>query len=359
MKLQWYFARQLLATTALCAAALLALVALVRLGRYLEKALNGDIDAAGIIPILLWRTPDFLSQLLPFALLVAALLCLWRMRDNGELTSMNVCGVHAGRLTLCWLAAALPVAALTAVCSLHYAPQGQARVESMLSDSKQLGLVNTLQAGAFYRQRDLVVHAAQVRRRDDIVELGDIFLAEGAASPQRMLITTAEDGFIRHGHGGGFQLLLRRGATYRGLFEDGSRSRSSFTQLRRDLDNPWRSLQTVDDVEARPTLALWRSTAPGERATLQARLSAPLMTFTALLLAMSAGLGGGVGGASKARTLSGLSAALLYLIYAAALGAVTDAAGDIAVWPLHWPLHVAILLAAALWPGGAWRLRRL
>jgi len=126
-----YFAREILATSALVLAALLALFGFFDLIKELDDLGRGSYRLTTMLAYVLLSLPSHAHVLLPAAGLIGALFALARMSDQSELTVMRASGLSMAQLAMHVAGAGLVVAAATAVVGEFVAPFAEDAAKSL------------------------------------------------------------------------------------------------------------------------------------------------------------------------------------------------------------------------------------
>jgi LPS export ABC transporter permease LptG/LPS export ABC transporter permease LptF len=111
LTLYGYVAREALRPTAFALFGLTAVVLTTRVLKYSELVVNRGVDARSVATILFFEAVPITARMLPFALLVGALVGLGRMGADREILALEASGIAPARLT--W-----PVVSLAGVASV-------------------------------------------------------------------------------------------------------------------------------------------------------------------------------------------------------------------------------------------------
>ena len=354
-----YLCREILsATTAVCVILLLVLMS-GRFVKYLAKAVTGDMDSGVIFAMIGYRIPAFLELTLPLAFFLAVLLTFGRLHIQNEMSVLKACGVSEKRLTGYTLVLALFFAAITGWLSLSIAPSGMAKAEALQQAEKQRSELDKLMPKKFYS----LAGGKGVTYAEGVTEdreLDDVFLAMAVGSEENsdrsLVLVLADKGRQKQaetfaegdGADGGEAsaeryLVLDKGYRVEGIpgqhdyqityFEEyGSRLQSS---------NP---INSEPKTEAIDTQTLLGSDDLELQATLQWRLSIPLLVLVVTLLAVPL---------ARANNRQGrfgklLPAIVLYFTYLVSLNAMRGAieSGSVPVSVTMLPVHFVYLSLA-------------
>ena len=360
-----YLCREILSsTTAVCVILLLVLMS-GRFVKYLAKAVSGDMESGVIFAMIGYRIPGFLELTLPLAFFLAVLLSFGRLHIQNEMSVLKACGISEKRLMGYTLVLALLFAAITAWLSLSVAPSGMAKAEALQQAEKQRSELDKLMPKKFYSLSGGkgVTYAEGVTEDR---ELDEVFLAMTVGSEENsdrsLVLVLAEKGRQKQAEGDSEDgperyLVLDKGYRIEGIpgqndyqityFEEyGSRLKDS-----KPLD---RTLKT----DAITTQALLDSDDLELQATLQWRLSIPLLVIVVTLLAVPL---------SRTNNRQGrfgklLPAIVLYFTYLVSLNAMRGAieSGSVPVSVTMLPVHFVYLsLALVLLRSGRPKKSRL
>ncbi len=355
-----YFARSVLTTTVAVCAVLMLVIVSSRFVKYLADAASGKLDAAVLLAIIGFRLPGFLELVLPLAFFLSILLAYGQLYVDSEMTVLQACGMGESTFMRYTLVFALLIAGIVAWLSLAVSPAGFAKVEELFNAQRQRGEIESLTAGRFYSLRDDrgVTYAETITSDDG--RMHDVFLAQGGGSTNGMAVVIAEQGYSRQSEQTGERyLVLERGLRVQGMPGSAEFQLTRFEEFGQRLESvqPW---QIRSESEALPTAVLWRSDDPEHRATLQWRLSLPVLVLVVAMLAVPL---------SRTNPRQGkfvkiLPAILLYIIYLLSLNGARGALADGAIPPwvgMLWvhALFLAIGLGLLAWNGGwrPWRRR--
>lgn len=359
-----YLCREILsATTAVCVILLLVLMS-GRFVKYLAKAVTGDMESGVIFAMIGYRIPGFLELTLPLAFFLAVLLTFGRLHIQNEMSVLKACGVSEKRLTGYTLVLALFFAAITAWLSLSVAPSGMAKAEALQKAEKQRSELDKLMPKKFYTLSGGkgVTYAEGVTEDR---ELDEIFLAMAVGSEETsnrsLVLVLADKGRQKQAEGSTGEGSTGEGSTKEGadvierylVLEKGYRIEgvpgqhdyqiTYFEEYGSRLQDS-KPINTEPKTEAITTRALLGSDDPELQATLQWRLSIPLLVLVVTLLAVPL---------SRANNRQGrfgklLPAIILYFTYLVSLNAMRGAieSGSVPVSVTMLPVHFVYLSLA-------------
>ena len=346
-----YLSREILsATTAVCVILLLVLMS-GRFVKYLAKAVAGDIESATIFAMIGYRIPGFLELTLPLAFFLAVLLSFGRLHIQNEMSVLKACGVSEKRLTGYTLLLALFFAAITAWLSLSVAPSGMAKAEALQKVEKQRSELDKLMPKKFYALAGGkgVTYAEGVTEER---ELDDVFLAMSVGSEENgdrsLVLVLADQGRQKQSEGdeegvSERYLVLDKGYRIEGIPGQHDYQITYFEEYGSRMEDG-KPIDTAPKTDAISTRELLGSGDPELQATLQWRLSIPLLVMVVTLLAVPL---------SRTNNRQGrfgklLPAIILYFTYLVALNVMRGAieSGAVPVNVTMLPVHGAYLILA-------------
>jgi lipopolysaccharide export system permease protein len=346
-----YLCREILsATTAVCVILLLVLMS-GRFVKYLAKAVSGDMESGVIFAMIGYRIPGFLELTLPLAFFLAVLLSFGRLHIQNEMSVLKACGVSEKRLTGYTLVLALFFAAITAWLSLSVAPSGMAKAEALQKAEKQRSELDKLMPKKFYS----LSGGKGVTYAEGVTEdrqLDEVFLAMAVGSEETsnrsLVLVLAEKGRQKQAEGISEEgvdvteryLVLDKGYRVEGIPGQHDYQITYFEEYGSRLQDS-KPIDTEPKTEAISTRALLGSDDPELQATLQWRLSIPLLVLVVTLLAVPL---------SRTNNRQGrfgklLPAIILYFTYLVSLNAMRGAieSGSIPVSVTMLPVHLVYL----------------
>ena len=339
-----YLCREILsATTAVCVILLLVLMS-GRFVKYLAKAVTGDMESSVIFAMIGYRIPGFLELTLPLAFFLAVLLSFGRLHIQNEMSVLKACGISEKRLMGYTLVLALLFAAITAWLSLSVAPSGMAKAEALQQAEKQRSELDKLMPKKFYSLSGGkgVTYAEGVTEDR---ELDEVFLAMTVGSEENsdrsLVLVLAEKGRQKQAEGDSEDgperyLVLDKGYRIEGIPGQNDYQITYFEEYGSRLVDS-KPLNKAPKTDAMTTQALLDSDDLELQATLQWRLSIPLLVIVVTLLAVPL---------SRTNNRQGrfgklLPAIVLYFTYLVSLNAMRGAieSGSVPVSVTMLPVH--------------------
>ncbi|MCK9563100.1 MAG: LPS export ABC transporter permease LptF [Bacteroidales bacterium] len=357
-----YFARSVLTSTVAVCAVLMLVIVSSRFVKYLASAASGKLDPSVLLAIIGFRLPGFLELVLPLAFFLSILLAYGQLYVDSEMTVLRACGMGESTFVRYTMVFALLIAAIVAWLSLAVSPAGFAKVEELSNAQRQRGELESLTAGRFYSLRDgRGVTYAETITGDG--RMHDVFLAQGSESRNAsgMVVVIAEEGYSRESEQSGERyLVLENGLRVQGEPGSAEFRLTRFEEFGQRLESVKPS-ELRAESEAMSTAELWNSDDPEHRATLQWRLSLPVLVLVVAMLAVPLSRTN----PRQGKFVKVLPAVLLYVIYLLSLNGARGALEDGAISPwvgMLWVHAVFLLIALGLlaWNGGwrPWRTRR-
>ncbi|MDG1818524.1 MAG: LPS export ABC transporter permease LptF [Porticoccaceae bacterium] len=346
-----YLCREILsATTAVCVILLLVLMS-GRFVKYLAKAVAGDMESSVIFAMIGYRIPGFLELTLPLAFFLAVLLSFGRLHIQNEMSVLKACGISEKRLMGYTLVLAMFFAVITAWLSLSVAPSGMAKAEALQQAEKQRSELDKLMPKKFYSLSGGkgVTYAEGVTEDR---ELDEVFLAMAVGSEEEsnrsLVLVLAEKGRQKQAEGASADaperyLVLDKGYRIEGIPGQNNYQITYFEEYGSRLKDS-KPIDKAPKTDAIATQTLLDSDDLELQATLQWRLSIPLLVIVVTLLAVPL---------SRTNNRQGrfgklLPAIVLYFTYLVSLNAMRGAieSGSVPVSVTMLPVHFVYLSLA-------------
>ena len=339
-----YLSREILTSTfAICIVLLLVLIS-GRFVKYLGNALAGNLDPGVIFAVIGYRIPGFLELTIPLGFFLAILLVFGRLHVENEMSVLRSSGISERRLISYVLSIALILSALVGWLSLSVSPGGAAKAEMILKAQEEMTELDKVKPKRFYRLSGNkgVTYAESI---SEDRELDDVFLSINAGSDEaydnRLVVVVAEKGRQEKSADGKHRfLVMDKGYRIEGVPGSYNYQITHFEQYGSKLKPPKKVLKDPE-TDAIGSLELWNSDDPEYKATLQWRLSAPLMVVIIVLLAVPLSRTN----PRKGRFAKLLPAVLLYFFYLVALNFVREnmETGEIPIGLTLLPVHTIFL----------------
>lgn len=344
-----YFSQQIFQVTAAVSLILLVVSFTSRFLQYLADAVAGKMTTDILLMLMLYRLPEFLLIIVPFAFFLAVLLAYGRMYAENEMVVLHACGFSRAKLLRMTMSFALVLAGLMALLSLYAAPAGLEQTERLRQSQSELTEIDLIVSGQFqsFNRGERVTYAESLSEtvvgrqlNNPFVVLRDPNPPEGEAGLRIMVADSARP-IVDEASGRRFMLLEN------GHFYDGTPGTASYSVTEFDeqaiLLPEQSSIAPVLRGTELPTLALLGSSDPGYQAELQWRISVILLIPVLTLLAVPL---------SKVDPRQGrfarlVPAALLYGLYFMMLQVSRDAVEDGSLSPFIglWWVHLVFIAA--------------
>jgi lipopolysaccharide export system permease protein len=343
-----YLSREVLVAMLAVSATLLLIIMSGRFVRYLGDAASGKIAVDVLFAIMAYRLPGFLELVVPLGFFIAILLAYGRLYMDSEMAVLSACGMSQQQLLAITAIPAVLVACLVGAMSLWVSPWGAAQTEKLLAEQRSRSEFTTLRSGHFqpFSGGKVVTYVESVS--DNRTRLNQLFLAQ-VGNPTSVAI--AEVGKLRHNSEYDERYLeLQQGIRYQGRPGSADYQITEFNTLAQHIPEPEVSEAYSTEADARSTRELLNDHSDAARATLQWRLSMPLLVLVVAFLSVPFSRTS----PRQGRYVKMLPAILLYLLYLAALSTVRSEmeAGKFPLMPGLWSVHgVFIAIAGVIFIG--------
>lgn len=320
--------------------------------QYLADAVAGQMTTDILLMLMLYRLPEFLLIIVPFAFFLAVLLAYGRMYAENEMVVLHACGFSRGKLLGMTMSFALLLTLLLAFLSLYVAPAGLQQTEALRQSQDELTEIDLIVAGQFqeFARGERVTYAESISETNAGRQLNNAFVVVRDPNPPegesglRMMVAKTARPVLDIASGRRF-MLLEQGHFYDGTPGAADYAVTTFAQQGILLPDQM-MIAPVLEEKAMPTMQLLSSELPGVRAELQWRISVilliPVLTLIAVPLSRV--------DPRQGRFARLVPAALLYGLYFMLLQVSRDALEDgslpaiVGLWWVH-----AIFIAGAVW----------
>lgn len=341
-----YLARDLVYTTLAVTAVLFTIFLTSKFSSYLDDAAQGKLSVDVLFTLIGYRMTSLLELILPLGFYLSILLAYGRMYMESEMVVLFACGTSPGQLTRMTLVPALVVACLVGAFSFWLSPIGAQFAEKTLSEQRNRSEFDSLQEGRFQEMGSGKIMTYVESMDANRQHLNNVFVAQmdSANGPGIVVADSGSQAYFPEY--GQRYLMLHQGYRYEGRPGTAEFTITRFEDWGRYMP-PVTSVAEVDlETDAKPTLDLLSAKDRESIATLQWRLSMPLMVLIATLLAVPLSKTN----PRQGRYLKMLPAVLVYVFYLAFLinvrsaivkGSLNPALG---VWVVHIPFLMMALL---------------
>ncbi|MGJ8689840.1 MAG: LPS export ABC transporter permease LptF [Gammaproteobacteria bacterium] len=287
-----YLTRQIFQVMSAVTLILLVVIMISRFLGYLGQAVAGEISSDILLRLMVFRLPDFLLVIIPFALFLGILLAYGRMYSENEMTVLSACGYSQKRLTLSTVVSASFLSVVMGVMSLQIAPMGLQNTERLLESQDELTELDLIVAGQFQRFDGglRTTYAESINTGANGRLLNNTFVAwrraDALAQEQglRVILSETARPIIDEASGRRF-MLLENGVLYEGVPGQADYLVTQFDEQAILMPEPER-ITEVTREKSMPTSTLWNSPDPAHQAELQWRLSVILMIPILTLVAV-------------------------------------------------------------------------
>ncbi len=338
-----YALRELLSVFLVVAVVLLLIGLGGRFVGYLQDAALGKYAGDVLLTLIVFRLPEFLQLIFPFALFLAVLLTFSRWYADSEMTVLVAAGAAPARVLSWAMACALLIAAVVGLMSLLVTPKYALALDQALIDQRENREFEALTPGVFhslYRGQRVTYTESMDEDRQN---LRNVFIGERHKDGSRSTIWAESGSQFEDPVTGSRFLLLKNGRRYQGTPGNGDYRVLRFDRLSQRIETPnierreakIRTVPTPLLMSGDGSLSLAR--AAEYAAELHWRIALPLMTLVATLLAFAL---------SRVRPREGrfarvLPAMGLFILYYLCLLLLKQAIGDgqvpgaVGLWPVH------------------------
>ncbi len=357
-----YLTREILVNMLAVTFVVLLIIMSGRFVRHLDQAATGDIAAEVVFQILLFRMPNFIGLILPLGFFIGILLAYGRLYVESEMVVLSTSGMSPSRLLAYTSVPALLLMLYMGFNSIYLSPTGEAKVQKILADPETRESLGVLLPGEFRsfnssRQVAYVESLYQDKTRMKTVFLSSAQdIKEGEEHPRVNLVVAESGRIVRENLASDRYLQLYNGYQY-----EGSPGLKDFQVAKFDtygvrITDRRSALARSEERDAVPTAVLFRSDKPRYQATLQWRLSLPLIIPVVTLLALALSRTN----PRQGRYAKLFPAVLIYMAYLVSLNGARGAIENENLSPAIgvWPVHVLfLLLGLVMYYGPYWWAR--
>jgi len=334
-------------------AALLGIIALSQLMRFLGEAVSGRVAVEGVLVLLGFSAMNYLPVLLSISLFISILLTLSRCYRDSEMVVWFGCGIGLTRWIRPMLWYSIPVVAVIALLSLILTPWALQKADEYRSKLESRDDVTAATPGMFResRQADRVYFIENIDT--DSNRIGNVFVQ----TEQNGKIGTmmAQQGLQETMPNGDRFLVLLNGTRYEGTRGEKDFNLVEFERYAMRIDSVPTKQQQFN-LRAMSTMDLWYGLTPPNRSAdewrrltlseLEWRLGLPISAGVLALMAIPMSYVNPRGG----RSLNLILSIVLYMIYNNMIS-VTNAwvlQGKISPAFGLWGIHSLMLVATVL-----------
>jgi len=308
----------------------------------LADAVAGKYAVNVIFGMIGYRIPEFLQLILPLGFYIAILLSYGRLYMESEMVVLFACGVSQRQLIAITLVPAALVSLLVALFSFLLSPLGKEQFAKIVDEQRNRSEFDVLNAGRFQsiNQGHSITYIKEIS--DNHKRLEGVFIArDGNAKSEQSVLFAQSGEQIQHEEYGQRYLILKDGYQYKGQPGTADFQITRFATYGQYMAPVVLTDDYSSEMDAKPTRELLASNGNAERATLQLRLSWPVMVLIVTFLAVSF---------SKTNPRQGryakmLPAVLVFVFYYIFLTSVNTlvSTGKWPIYPGLWVVHAAFL----------------
>lgn len=337
-----YLSRDLLVTAVAVSAILLTIFLSGKFSDYLDDAAQGKLAVDVLFTIIAYRMPNLLELILPLGFYLAVLLAYGRMYIESEMVVLSATGMSQWQLVRMTMVPAVLVAGIVALFSFWLSPLGAQLTQQVLAEQRNRSEFESLQEGRFQAigQGRIMTYVQQVS--NDNKQLEKVFVAQQDGQLTSTIVVAQTGAQTYNTDYGQRYLILNNGYRYQGQPGSNEFTITSFNEWGRYLPPTTSAAEIESEADAKTTAQLMAAEDLESKATLQWRLSMPLMVLIATLFAVPLSKTN----PRQGRYLKMLPAILIYIFYLAFLinarSAVTE--GDLPDALGLWVVHIPFLL---------------
>jgi lipopolysaccharide export system permease protein len=341
-----YIFREVSTTWLAVTLVLLFILVTNQFARVLGKAAGGDLPKDAVFALLGLTSVQYVSVLIPVALLMAVMLALGRLSRDSELTAITACGVGNWRLLRPLFVLATLLALLLGWLTLVVVPRSYLVAEQIQAEAARFIDSGGIEPGRFHNDEELGL-VFFVERVGERGLLQNLFMQR--RQDDRVEVAVARSGrIVEQQDGGDRTLILYDGQRYEGVPGTVDFQVVKFAEHGIPI-RPRDGKALKDDPKLKPTPELLGATGPRSIAELQWRISVPLSLFGLTMIAVPLSRTG-----PREGRYGRLAAAILvYVLYTNLTEATRSwverglLPPSIGLWWVHGALIAAALLA--LW----------
>lgn len=314
----------------------------------LDQAASGDLATDVLFKIIFFRMPNFIGLILPMGFFIGILLAYGRLYVESEMVVLSTSGLSPSRLLFYTAIPSFVLMFLMAFNCLYLAPTGEGKVQDILADPKTKESLGVLIPGQFQsfngrRQTVYVEDLSDDKSRMETVFLSSVSAPRKGEKYNRIQLVVAESARIVLDEGTGDKYLeLYNGYNYDGAPGHMDYRVAQFGTYGVRLSDQRGAVVRKEERDAVPTIDLFGSDNPAYQATLQWRLSLPLIIPVVTMIGLSLSRTT----ARQGRYVKLFPAIAVYMIYLVCLnfarGGIEQ--GTLSPWIGVWPVHLGFFL---------------
>lgn len=340
-----YLSRDLLLATLAVTAVLFTIFLTGKFSDYLDDAAQGKLAVDVLFTVIGYRMTGLLELILPLGFYLAILLAYGRMYMDSEMVVLSACGMSQGQLVKMTLIPAALVAVIVSLFSFWLSPLGAQLTEQTLAEQRNRSEFDSLQPGRFQAMGQGKIMAYVGNVTDNNSRLEQVFVAHQEGAQSVIVVADAGSQAYKPEYGQRY-LMLHQGYRYQGTPGSNEFTVTRFEDWGRYLPPTLSVAEVKLKSDAKTTAELLAADDNESMATLQWRISMPLMVIIATLLAVPLSKTN----PRQGRYLKMLPAILVYVFY---LSFLINARSSVIKGKLDpelglWVVHIPFLLIALL-----------
>lgn len=253
--------------------------------QYLERVINGKINADVVLSLLGYEALRSTPRLIPPSFFLAILYVIGGMYRDSEMVALHSCAVSSARVYRSVVALALPLAGLTAWLTMSVAPWASGEISMIRMDQKTAAVeLMGISEGQFNASNlgDTVFYVKEMDSDNHLMK--DLFVYYNQQGKSGVI--AAEEGYhYRDGTTGGRYLVLTQGHRYEGKPGEANYSVASFDTYALRISNGDEE-RVSTSRSSLPTSLLMASDQIKLQAELQERISIALLVLVMVLLSI-------------------------------------------------------------------------
>ena len=187
--IDFYIARALLSTSALCLLVLTGLSGIIKWVDQLRHVGRGAYTMADAGIYVLFLIPRDIEMFFPMAVLLGALIGMGMLASNSELVVMQASGMSRLQITMSAMKTAIPLMIIVMLLGEYVAPIAEQRANDMKANLVSGGSLIHSHRGIWAKDGDLFVNIGEI---SDSAVLGDITLYKFNSDRKLIKVTHAE-----------------------------------------------------------------------------------------------------------------------------------------------------------------------
>ena len=279
---QRYVLREVIQTWLAVTGVLVAILLSNQLSRVLGQAAENQYGRAVVFDLIALGSILNLAVIIPVSLLLAMVLTLGRMYHDSEMAALQACGFGSTRLLAPLYCFAVVIAVALGWLVFVQVPRADTQIQLLRQSALKEAQFGQLDAGRFrsFSGGEAVFYAERV---DQDGVLHNVFVQRETAG--RVEVALADTATYTKAAQGMHLVTLFNGRRYEGVPGQRDFRVIEFREHGIPIAAP-SEVVASQDPDTKPTRTLLNSSAPADIATLQGRISTPLMALVLTLIAV-------------------------------------------------------------------------